>query len=67
MSRQLVRTKREWFFAVRVPGNTVSSKAHLFVNSIAVCSVSYIAGPRAGERAERCRNCLRMQNAEVFR
>jgi hypothetical protein len=65
--RRHVRTKREWFFAVKVPGNTVSSKAHLFVNSIAVCSVNYIAGTRSGPSSEKCRNCLRMENAEVFR
>jgi len=62
-----VRTKREWFYAVRVPGKTLSSKAHLFVNSIAACSVNYVAGTRAGGGSEKCRNCLRMENAEVFR
>lgn len=69
MSRQR-RTRirpREWFYVVRMPGSKISSKAHLFVNSIAVCSVNYIAGIRSGSGAERCRNCLHMENAEVFR
>jgi hypothetical protein len=55
-----------------MPGKKVSSKAHLFVNSIAVCNVNYVAfglpllfPERAS--AEQCRNCLRMENAEVFR
>ncbi|MGH9392274.1 MAG: hypothetical protein ACRD1Z_21935 [Vicinamibacteria bacterium] len=58
---------REWFYAVRIPAGKLSSKAHLFVNSIAVCSVNYAAGTRAGVGSERCRNCLRLKDAEVFR
>lgn len=64
--RTLIRP-REWFYAVRMPGSKISSKAHLFVNSIAVCSVNYVAGPKAGQGSEKCRNCFQMQNAEVFR
>ena len=64
--RTLIRP-REWFYAVRMPGSKISSKAHLFVNSIAVCSVNYVAGIKAGPSSEKCRNCFRLKDAEVFR
>lgn len=58
--------RREWFYAIRGDGK-VSSRAHLFAGSIAICSVNYLAGPRAVRPADKCRNCLRLKDAEVFR
>lgn len=61
-----------WCYVVRTPGARAgrlrySRVAHLFSRSIAICNLHLIQGPNASATAKRCRNCLRMKNAEVCR